>query len=167
MKPRLLTIILLAASTALSAQYNETSSLRLAVVKSTGENPKALLFKPGKRITIKTDYGGVLTTRDYHAVDNKNILFNQMDTIGVDEIISVKGRVKGFNARKLAGASMLAGGTAAGYSVIGLSVWANSGKATPPDISPSFPLFGIAIAGIFVAGPREFNTTKNWNLVIR
>ena len=135
---------------------------RSLVVRLRSDVHRELVLKPGKKITILTDYGGKLTTRNYDLLENQMILFNQMDTVGAAEIISIRGRVRGNAERKVAGTAVAVGGFFMSWLVYDLNRWSGGSNGFA-----AVPYAAIGTGGILLAGPRTYNTAKKWELVIK
>lgn len=145
------------------AQSFNSQHLRLGIQKIDANNTKVLFFKPNKNLSLRTFDGENFSGKNYLVTADK-IIFNQNDTISINEIAYIRGRVKGDGNRKVLGGAIVAGSAFLGFAILGLQSWASQGDGIGPG--PAIPFIGAAVAGVLLLGPRSFDTSKKWELVL-
>jgi hypothetical protein len=128
----------------------------------------SLKFKPGKRLTLITSEGRKLTSKDYSLHDTSIVMkfaddagIFTSDTILLQDISLIKGRVYGNFTRKIAGVLITVSGLALGFFTMAY------GHGTGgPWLLVEVPLAGITAAGLSLGGARRFNTPEKWRLKI-
>jgi len=163
MKKPFLFIILSAFFLNAVAQSFDSQHIRLGIYKIDADNLKVLFFKPDKKLSVRTLYGGNFSGKDYLVTADK-IIFNQTDTIPINEIIHVRGRVQGNAGRKFLGGAIVTGSILLGSAVVGLKSWAAQGDPIGPG--PYLPFIGAAAGGVLLMGPRSFDTSQRWKITL-
>ncbi len=142
------------------AQSIESKNTVLAVEKA-GKNKKVIyVFKPGKHLWIKTTDNFNLHLTTYSVFEDAIVLI-PYDTIPFDEIAQIRGKVIGNTGRKTLGffISVISipaagmGGFIASYSSI-------------PGVFGGLPFAGTFFGGLSLMGPRKFDTSDKWTLVL-
>ncbi len=172
MKNKLLLLLLAFIINNAVGQTTEYKDLVLSVEKKPINNQTTsiviLKFKPGKLLQIKTVDGRRLASTNYSLMDSSTLLIrhykalsNDFDTIFLQDIASIRGKVYDDTGRKMLGGIMAITGVPLGIFPVFMTVW-NGG----PAFLVAMPFVGISIAGLSMIGPRRFNTTDRWELKI-
>ncbi|MDP2234829.1 MAG: hypothetical protein Q8J88_00220 [Bacteroidales bacterium] len=170
----MLLLLLLAFIIGNAFSQNDYKELILIVEKKPINNQTSrmvrLQFKPGKLLQIKTVDGRKLASTNYLMQDSTTLLIrhnmaptNDFDTISLQEITSIKGKVYGDEGRKILGGIIAISATY--YGIFPVSVVATYlGKGLA--FLAAMPFAGISAAGLSMTGSRRFNTTDRWELKI-
>ncbi len=138
------------------------SHFRLLSVEMTRNVKKVFyIFKPGTKLKIETIDSIKLSITDYSLFDNA-IIISQLDTVYFSEIVRIKGKVLGNEGRKILGGAI---------SFISIPAALMGGMiaqlASLPGVIGGIPFTGSFIGGISLMGPRKFNTSDRWTLLLR
>jgi len=142
------------------SQTLETPVQFLAVEKATESGTVTLIFKPGKKLTIKTTDGAIITTRDYLLAEGA-LLINQKENIQLDQIASIKGKVYEDYGRKSLGGVIAVVSVPVGFITVYILAWGGW-----PIIPTAIPFLGAMVGGIRLKGARRFNALEKWTLII-
>ncbi|MBS4060050.1 MAG: hypothetical protein KG029_06605 [Bacteroidetes bacterium] len=176
MKNKLLLLLLAFIISDAVGQTTEYKDLVLSVEKKLTNSQTSsiviLKFKPGKVLQIKTVDGRKLVVDNYFLLDNSRLLIRQykavsnaLDTISLQDIASIRGKVYGDTGRKMVGGAILI----ASYPLGGKLFYAAMMGGPAFLVAIPFvgiPFVGASIAGISMLGPRRFNTTDRWELKV-
>lgn len=140
-----------------SESFSQTNPVQLAVeIKNTDTNTTDLLvFKPNKRLKIKTSEGITYTSEQY-IFSEKFMVVNCRDTIGYDQIDWIQGKVFKNADRKIFGVLITA--IAAPFIAFCILDTAVEGG---PEIILAIPFIAMARGGIRMAGARKFHLSPN------
>ena len=162
MKQFILFLFILAS---LSAAAQSTSVSPAILTLSKTGTATTVILKPNKPVKITTADGRKLTLFNYQSVGDSAIVA-MADTVALQDITSIKGKVKGDFWRKAGGNVLAVGSGALGAASIALgSALTMYGVGTLYYLL-AVPAFGVTYAGSKLAGPRRFNTTDKWVLQI-
>jgi hypothetical protein len=172
MKNMLLLLLLAFISGNAIGQTTEFKDLVLSVGKKpTNSQTSSLVilkFKPEESLRIKTLDGRKLVSDKYFLDENTILMIRQtrneaivIDTIFLQDIASIRGKVFGDTDRKLVGGIIAITGVPLGIFPVFISVFSGG-----PAFLVAMPFVGISIAGISMIGSRRFNTTDRWELKI-
>jgi hypothetical protein len=113
-----------------------------------------LKFKPGKRLMLITSEGRKLTSKDYSFQDSTIVMEYAVnagtftsDTILLQDISVIKGRVYGNFTRKIAGVLLTVSGLALGFFTMAYGYGTGG-----PWLFVEVPLAGISVAGLSMGG---------------
>lgn len=177
MKNKIL-LLLLVFFTGNAFSQNDYKELILIVEKkpinSQTSRMVRLQFKPGKVLQFKTLDGRKLTTNKYFFLDSSKLILsqsgtviNQIDTIALQDIISIRGKVYGNIDRKILGSVVALSSIPLGFfSVFFMTMGATTVDGTPPAMLIAMPFVGMFGAGVSMTGARRFNTTDKWDVKI-
>jgi hypothetical protein len=172
MKNKILVFLLAFSINNAIGQTTEYKDLVLSVEKKPINNQTTsiviLKFKPDKVLHVKTVDGRKFASTDYFLVDSSKLLIrhykaasNDFDTIFLQDIAFIRGKVFGDTGRKALGGIIAITGVPLGVFPVFITVW-NGG----PAFLVAMPFVGMSIAGLSMIGPRRFNTIKKWELKI-
>jgi hypothetical protein len=167
-----LLLLLLAFITGNAFSQNDYKELILIVEKkpinSQISRMVRLQFKPGKVLQIKTLDGRKLATTRYFVQDGSTLLVmqykatsNNLDTISLQDIVSIKGKVYGDSDRKLLGGVIALSSLPLGFFPVFATAWAGG-----PVFLVAMPFVGMFGVGVSMTGARRFNTTDKWDVKI-
>jgi hypothetical protein len=167
-----LLLLLLAFIIGNAFSQNDYKELILIVEKKTINSQTSsmvrLQFKPGKILRIKTLDGRKLLTDKYFVQDSSKLLVMQynatnrdLDTISLQDIASIKGKVYGDSDRKLLGGVIALSSLPLGFFPVFATAWAGG-----PVLLVAMPFVGMFGAGVSMTGARRFNTTDKWDVKI-
>jgi hypothetical protein len=160
MKRTALFIILALFTLNVIGQSIESNNLALKVEREDLTHKTSFAFKPKLRLKIKTLKGEVIVAKFYSLLDN-SIVINAQDTIALNNIRMIRGKVFGNADRKILGA---------GLAVAALPLLYFS--ALMVVYTGGLPLFatlttsGFLIGGIRLTGARRFKKANNWTFII-
>ena len=168
MKKLSLLILLAVSGLSVFGQSPGTPLQSLAVEKlitttttnSTSSETVTLVFKPGSNLKIKTSDGMEFYARDYAVVDGA-LLINQADTLQLDQISRIRGRVYGNEGRKILGLVIAAGSIPAGFFSVFILAWGGW-----PIVPTAIPFVGMMVGGFRLMGARRFDTEEKWELLV-
>lgn len=162
---RLLLVIMLLANLSLFAQES-VSNYIIGVRKNGKLNGKVTYFKSNKKLEIYTKQGRMVSG-NFTLTENE-VIFNGIDTIPVNEISIIKGRIKKSFWTKAGAWSIITGGTLIGEVRYSLDRWASGWSTGGGGLSASLPFFMIAGAGvlILVIDKKTYDTLNDWELII-
>jgi len=135
----------------------DSTSYSLAVEKQYLNHTRTLPFKSGRVLNIKTLQGQKLRSRQYTFTDQM-IVMDAKDTILLEDISWIRGKVSGNGVRKALGVGLI------GYSAL-------SGLAFATFVFVSEPLVAVAcgafvgvygVTGIKLTGARKFKSSRHW-----
>ncbi len=173
-----LLLLLLAFFIGNALSQNDYKELILIVEKkpinSQTSRMVRLEFKPGKVLQFKTLDGRKLTTNKYFLLDSSKLILsqygtviNQIDTIALQDIISIRGKVYGNIDRKILGSVVALSSIPLGFfSVFFMTMGATTVDGTPPAMLIAMPFVGMFGVGVSMTGARRFNTTDKWDVKI-
>lgn len=158
---KLLFFLMLATFCLTSLGQNlETPVQFLAVERIIETSTVTLIFKPGSSLRIKTSDGDRKTALNYSLVDGA-LLINQEETIPLDQITSIKGRVYRNTERKVFGAFVALGSIPLGFFPVFIVAYGGG-----PALLVALPFAGMMVGGISLMGARRFNALDKWTLII-
>jgi len=178
MKNKILLLLLAFIINSAVGQTTEFKDLILSVEKKPTNSQTSsiviLKFKPGKVLQIKTLDGRKLTTNKYFLLDSSKLILsqygtviNQIDTIALQDIISIRGKVYGNIDRKILGSVVALSSIPLGFfSVFFMTMGATTVDGTPPAMLIAMPFVGMFGVGVSMTGARRFNTTDKWDVKI-
>jgi hypothetical protein len=172
MKNKILLLLLAFIFNNAVGQTTEYKDLVLSVEKKLTNSQTSsiviLKFKPGKVLQIKTVDGRKLVVDNYFLLDNSRLLIRQykavsnaLDTISLQDIVSIRGKVYGDTGRKMLGGIIAIGSLPLGFFPVFATAWGGG-----PAFLVAMPFVGMSVAGLSMTGARRFNTTDRWELKI-
>ncbi len=127
---------------------------------------EVLQFKPGKVLRIKTLVGRKLVSNKYFLQDSAIVMIMQskiaptsIDTISLNDIAFIKGKVFGDSERKLLGGLLALSSIPLGVFPMLVMI-----DESNPIFVFGIPLIAACAIGISLTGARKFNTTDKWKL---
>ncbi len=153
-------------------QTTEYKDLVLSVEKKSTNSQTSsvviLKFKPDESLIIRTLDGRKLVSDKYFLQDSAILMISQsktaaidIDTIFLQDIASIRGKVYGDTERKLLGGIIAIGSLPLGFFPIFMTAWGGG-----PVLLVAMPFVGMSLAGLSMLGPRKFNTTDRWELKV-
>ncbi|MDP2234827.1 MAG: hypothetical protein Q8J88_00210 [Bacteroidales bacterium] len=172
MKNKILLLLLAFIINSAVGQTTEFKDLILSVEKKPTNSQTSsiviLKFKPGKHLKIKTVDGRKLASTNYFLQDSATLLMrhfkalsNDFDTIALQDIVFIKGKVYGDSDRKLLGGVIALSSLPLGFFPVFATAWAGG-----PVFLVAMPFVGMFGAGVSMTGARRFNTTDKWDVKI-
>ncbi|HAQ17609.1 MAG TPA: hypothetical protein DCR40_00045 [Prolixibacteraceae bacterium] len=159
MKKTALIIMLVLFTVNVFGQSIESNSFALKVEREYLTHKASFAFKPNLRLKIKTIKGEVIVAKSYLLLDS-SIVVNK-DTIALNEIIMIRGKVFGNADRKILGAGLAIAAFPLLYFSALIAVY-TSGSPLVATLPPAVFLIG----GISLTGARRFKTANNWTFKI-
>lgn len=161
MKRIIILLLLVSPPLFSSGQSGEFEKLSLGVEKVSDYEKVTYVFKEGKTLRITTRDGSKIYSNHYNIYE-EFIVFNLVDTVLLEDIQTIKGKVNGNKERKIIGIIItgygIAGGTL-GTIVIqafqGGSAW----------MKMAIPFSVMTIGGIKLLGARKFKSHR-WRVVV-
>jgi hypothetical protein len=140
--------------------YSQVNHYQLAIETedSTGETPELLIFKPNKLLRIKTKEGLTFASSQY-TVAEKYLVINNHDTIPLDQIKTIQGKVYKDAATKVFGVLI----TAIATPLIAFCIL-DTAIEGGPEIILAVPFIAMARSGIRLAGARKFRLSHNYHI---
>ena len=159
MKRTALIIMLVLFTVNMIGQSIESNNLALKVERECLTHKASFALKPNQRLKIKTMRGEVLVAKSYSLLDS-SIVVNK-DTIALNEIIMIRGKVFGNADRKIVGAGLVVAAFPLLYYSAMMAVYTNGSP-----LLATLPSASFLIGGISLAGARRFKTANNWTFKI-
>jgi len=141
-------------------QSTESNNLALKVEREDLTHKTSFAFKPKLRLKIKTLNGEVIVAKSYSLLEN-SIVVNAQDTIALNEITMIRGKVFGNSDRKIFGVGLAVAALPLLYFSALMAVY-TSGSPLLATLPPA----GFLIGGISLAGARKFKSANNWTFKI-
>ena len=160
MKRTALIIVLAIFTLNVIGQSIELNNLALKVEREDQGHKTSFAFKPKLRLKIKTLKGEVIVAKSYSLLDN-SIVVNAQDTIALNEISMIRGKVFGNADRKIFGVGLAVAALPLLYFSALMAVY-TSGSPLLATLAPA----GFLIGGISIAGARRFKSANNWTFKI-
>jgi hypothetical protein len=160
MKRTALIIILALFTLNVIGQSIESNNLALKVEREDLSHKTSFAFKPKLRLKIKTLKGEVIVAKSYSLLDN-SIVANALDTIALNDIRMIRGKVFGNADRKILGVGLAAAALPLLYFTALMAVY-TGGSPLLATLPPAGFLFG----GISLSGARRFKIANNWTFKI-
>ena len=129
--------------------------------KNGVSKPVEIEIKAYKPIKIKMSDGKKLTLVNYSLIGD-SVLVSSSDTVALSDITRIKGKFKGSPFRKIGGG--LVAGT--GYYFVAVGYMVGIITFHPVALAIMVPSAGVAYAGHYISGARQFDTTEKWALSI-
>jgi hypothetical protein len=157
--PRCLLLLIMNCSVLfLFSQSPESRNLRLVAEKEGLLGKTVLFFKPGKRLAIKTNEGKKIVAVNYYSVHENYLVMNMNDTIPLENISWIQGKVYGDIGRKTLG--IVTAGLGLGLVFLGAVLTAGTGESQLLIIM--LPGVVLGADGVFMTGTRKFSRIKSW-----
>jgi hypothetical protein len=172
MKNKLLLLLLAFIINNAVGQTTEYKDLVLSVEKKPTNSQTSsiviLKFKPDESLQIRTLDGRKLVSDKYFLQDSSILMISQskiaaidIDTIFLQDIASIRGKVYGDTERKLLGGIIAISSLPLVFFPVFATAWVGG-----PVFLVAIPFVGTSIAGISMLSPRRFNTTDKWELKV-
>jgi len=141
-------------------QSTDSNSPALIVERNKLTHKASFTFKPNLRMKIKTKKGVAILAKSYILLEN-SIVVNAHDTIALNDIRMIRGRVFGNADRKILGAGLAVASFPLLYFSALVAVY-TSGSPLLATLPPVVFLIG----GISLKGARRFTTANDWSFII-
>jgi len=141
-------------------QSIESNNLALKVEKEDLSHKTSFAFKPKLRLKIKMLNGEVIVAKSYSLIDN-SIVANALDTIALNDIRMIRGKVFGNADRKILGVGLAVAALPLFYFSALMAVYTGGSP-----ILAILPPAGFLIGGIRLSGARRFKATNNWKFKV-
>lgn len=143
------------------SQSTDTSAYVLGVYKPYKNHTQFLGFKPGKQLKIKTRQGALLSSCHY-TFSEQMIVLDARDTILLDDIEWIRGKVVGNAGLKAIGIVLTL--HSAGVAFIGIPVAAlmTGDPLAVASIAAGAAAYGVI--GLKLLGPRKFRSYNQWEV---
>jgi len=141
------------------SQSTDTSPYVLGVNKQYKNHTRQIIFKSGSLLNIKTKQGDEFFSRNYTFSDQM-IVLDAKDSIRLDDIEWIMGRVHGNAGLKVLGVLMIL------YSVEAtIPVLVGFMLADASLVALGTAAVGVSsISGISLLGPRKFRSSNKWQV---